>query len=162
MIRVLRALDRALGAITAAGLALVLPLSFLLFAQWPLREVVQAYSREANDLAQILFAIYVSLAITYATRRRGHIAADAFAHRYPERFRERLARIASFLVLLPWSAFILYAVTGEVWRSVRQLEAFPDTFNPGYFVIRLSLWLLAVLVCLQAILDAAIAKGRKD
>ena len=156
----LRALDRALGMITAAGLVLVLPLSLLLFAQWPLREVVQAYSREANDLAQVLFAIYVSLAITYATRRGAHIAADALAHRYPERVRERLARIASALVLLPWSSFILYAVWQDAWRSVLQLESFPDTFNPGYFVIKLALWLLALLVCVQAIVDSAIARRR--
>jgi TRAP-type C4-dicarboxylate transport system permease small subunit len=63
-------LDRILRAITAAGLVLVLPISLLLFLQWPLRDLLQAYSREANDLAQWLFALYVSVAITYATRMR--------------------------------------------------------------------------------------------
>ena len=46
------ALDRALDATTNAVGVLALPLSLLLFLQWPLRELVQAYSREANDVAR--------------------------------------------------------------------------------------------------------------
>src|SRR5690242_12708063 len=61
-------------------IVLVIPLAFLLFAQWPLRDLVQSYSRETNDLAQCLFALYASIAITYATRMRSHLAADAFTH----------------------------------------------------------------------------------
>src|SRR5689334_12500560 len=64
--RWLLALDRFVGWACAAGLVLVLPISLLLFLQWPLRELVHAGSREANDLAQWLFALYVSLAMTYA------------------------------------------------------------------------------------------------
>src|SRR5438270_287550 len=84
-----------LGRIVAGTAWLALPLSLLLFLQWPLRDVVQAYSREANDLAQILFAIYVSVAVTAATRNGAHLAADAFAQRYAPRTRRRLARIAA-------------------------------------------------------------------
>ena len=147
------ALDRTVDAITTAGLVVVLPVSFLLFLQWPLRDLVQAYSREANDLAQWLFALYVSLAITYATRRHSHLAADAFAQRYPARVRGRLARLASLLVLLPWSLFILYAGWPALVQSVLQREAFPESFNPGYFLIKASTWLLALLVLLQAVVD---------
>src|SRR5262245_59361455 len=103
----LLALDRVLGVVVAGGLILVLPVSLLLFLQWPLREIVQAYSREANDVAQALFAIYVSFAITYATRRGTHLAVDALAHRYSPRARARMQRIGSLLVLVPWSLFTL-------------------------------------------------------
>jgi len=65
---VLEILDRWLGRLTAAASVLLIPISFLLCAQWPLRDWVQAYSREANDLAQLLFGLYVSIGITYATR----------------------------------------------------------------------------------------------
>ena len=61
-------LDRALCHAVSATSLLVLPVSVLLFLQWPLREWLQAYSREANDLAQVVFAVYVSVAITAATR----------------------------------------------------------------------------------------------
>lgn len=146
-------LDRLVGAVVATGLALVLPVSLLLFLQWPLRDLVQAYSREANDLAQWLFALYVSVAITYATRMRSHLAADALARKYAPAMRARLYRLASLLVLLPWSGFILWAIAPMVWQSVSQLERFPETFNPGYFVIKTAVGLLVLLVLLQAIVD---------
>src|SRR5205085_6516927 len=78
----LRAVDRLLGALMRAGRWLAPLLALLLFAQWPLRDWVQAYSREANDLAQIGFAFYVSLAVTAATRAGAHLVVDSLsAHR---------------------------------------------------------------------------------
>ena len=148
-----RLLDRLVQWITSAGLLLVIPLSLLLFLQWPLRDLVGRYSREANDLAQILFALYVSLAVTYATRSRSHLAADSVARRYPLRLRAFLLRTTSLLVLIPWSLFILSASAGAVMSGLATFEHFPDTFNPGYFLIRLCVWILATLVCLQALLD---------
>jgi len=149
-----RLLDRAVGGVTRSGEVLVLPLALLLFLQWPLRELVQAYSREANDLAQCLFALYVSLAITFATRRRAHLATDVIAQRYPGRARAILERIAALVVLVPWSAFMLASAWPNVAQSVRQFESFPETFNPGYFVLKIALWLLALLVLAQALVDA--------
>jgi hypothetical protein len=37
--------------------------------------------------------------------------------------------------------------------SLRQMERFPDTSNPGYFLVKLGLLLLAGLVFVQALLD---------
>jgi TRAP-type mannitol/chloroaromatic compound transport system permease small subunit len=153
-------LDRAVGAMIAAGQWLVLPVSLLLFLQWPLRDLVQAYSREANDLAQWLFALYVSLALTYATRQRTHLAADALARRYPDRVRQRINRLAALLSVAPWSLFVLIAGAAPVWQSVRQLEQFPDTFNPGYFLVKLAAWILALLALLQALVEMGRAEAR--
>jgi TRAP-type mannitol/chloroaromatic compound transport system permease small subunit len=150
---VLRSLDRMLRLTIAGASVLVLPVSLLLFLQWPLRDLGIGYSREANDLAQILFALYVAVAITGATRRHSHLAADAVALRYPPRLRRLLMRIASVLVLAPWALFIVYTSWPMVVQSVRQLESFPETYNPGYFIIKLAIVLLALLVLLQAILD---------
>ena len=146
-------LERAERAIIAGASILVLPVSLLLFLQWPLRDWLQAYSREANDLAQILFAIYVSVAITAATRAHAHIAADGAARRLDSRTRRILTRVAAGAVLVPWSAFVLYAGFGSLVQSVAQLEGFPETFNPGYFLIRIALALLALLVILRALRD---------
>jgi TRAP-type C4-dicarboxylate transport system permease small subunit len=146
------------GAVVALGQWLVLPVSLLLFLQWPLRDVVQAYSREANDLAQWLFALYVSLAVTDATRQRTHLAADALARRYPDRVRRGIGRLAALLCVLPWSLFVLVAGAAPVWHSLRQLEQFPDTYNPGYFIVKLAAWLLALLALLQALVDM----GRRE
>ncbi len=87
------ALDRALGWLVAAAMWLVLPLALLLFLQWPLRDLVQWGSREANDAAQCLFAVFVAVAITAATRARLHLASDAFAHRLRAPARRKLAAL---------------------------------------------------------------------
>ena len=148
-----RRLDRLIGVLLAGASLLVLPVSLLLFLQWPLRDLVHAWSREANDLAQWLFALYIGAAVTFATRMQSHPAAHVLAHRYSEPVRARLRKAASLLVLLPWSAFILYAGTPAVWQSVLQLENSPETYNPGYFLVKVAAWLLALLVLLQTLLD---------
>ena len=70
-----------------------------------------------------------------------------------------MSRIAAAAVLMPWSSFILYAAWPGVLQSLQQLEAFPETFNPGYFIVRVSVALLALLVLLQALLDVFLARA---
>jgi TRAP-type C4-dicarboxylate transport system permease small subunit len=152
--RVAAMLDGVVARIVALGAVLVLPLSLLLFLQWPLRDVLHAYAREANDLAQLLFASYVAIAISAATRAHAHLAADPLARRYPPAVRVAIARLAAVLVVAPWSCFVLVAAWPSVRQSVVQLEAFPETFNPGYFVLRIALLLLVALTLVQAMLDA--------
>jgi len=147
------AIDRGIGAFAGAAAWLVLPMSLLLFLQWPLRDVMQRFSREANDVAQVLFALFVSVALTHATRCRAHLAADTLAHGYRPRTRTRLARLAALFVLVPWALFLLVAAWPSTVQSVLQLEGFPETFNAGYFLIRVALLLLALLVLAQAVVD---------
>ena len=151
--RLWRTLDGALECIVHAGIWLVLPVALLLFLQWPLREVVGSWSREANDLGQWLFALYVAIALTAATRRRAHLATDALSHLYPEWVRRVLALAVRLLAVLPWTAFILWSGSGIAIRSLRALESFPDTFNPGYFVIKVAAFVLALLLLVQTLID---------
>ena len=65
--------------------------------------------------------------------------------------RARIARAAAIVVLLPWSAFLLYASWPLLAQSVRQWESFPETFNPGYWALKLAVGLMALLVLLQAV-----------
>jgi TRAP-type mannitol/chloroaromatic compound transport system permease small subunit len=152
---IVNALDRLIALILSAGRWLLLPVVALLFLQWPLRDLVRAYSREANDLGQWLFALYVAMAFTAATRAHSHLAADALARRYPERTRARLARLGALIGLAPWALFVLLGGANLVLSSLQTLEKFADTSNPGYFIIKLAVWLLAGLVLLQAIVDLA-------
>jgi TRAP-type mannitol/chloroaromatic compound transport system permease small subunit len=161
MAALLRTLDRIVDWIVRVTGVLVLPVGLLLFLQWPLREVVQAYSREANDLAQCLFAIYASVAVTCATRQHAHLATDVVAQRYPECVRRLLARAAGLFVLVPWSLFILYAAWPATMQSIRQLEAFPETFNPGYFILRIAVVFTALLVLVQALLDVFLKRSAR-
>jgi TRAP-type mannitol/chloroaromatic compound transport system permease small subunit len=96
----------------------------------------------------------MAAAVTAATRAHIHLAADNFAQRYAPSRRALIARLGALLGLAPWALFVLYASRQNVWMSLRQLENFPDTYNPGYFLIKLALWLLAGLLLLQAIVDA--------
>jgi TRAP-type mannitol/chloroaromatic compound transport system permease small subunit len=145
--------DRAVGRVVEAGRWLVLPVALILFLQWPLRDFVRAWSREANDLGQWVFALYVSLAMTFATRERTHLAVDAIAHGYSARLRDLIARWGNFACVAPWALFMIWAVWSTVQRSVLALEKFPDTYNPGYFLVKIAALLLAVLALLQALLD---------
>ncbi|WP_394788346.1 TRAP transporter small permease subunit [Rhodoferax sp.] len=151
--RPLQQLNRSLVRLTAAASLLVIPLTLLLCAQWPLRDLLHAYSREANDLAQLLFGGYVSVAMVYATRSQAHLTPDVLARRYPARLRRRLLQCATLGIVLPWAGFILYAAAPMVWQSVLQLERFPDTFTPGYFILKIAVMLLAWLAILQALVD---------
>ena len=138
---------------------LALPLIALLFLQWPLRDGLHRFSREANDFGQIVFALYVAVAITAASRARAHLATDVVARRYAPRTAARLSRVMNLLVLVPWSAFVIFASWAPLRASLGVLEAFPDTTNPGYFLVKASATLLAALVLVQALLELWPGKG---
>jgi TRAP-type C4-dicarboxylate transport system permease small subunit len=149
----LEMLDRAVGRIVGAAAALALPLALLLFLQWPLREWVQLWSREANDLGQILFAFYSACAVTYATRARTHLSVDTWTEAAPAQLRAATARLLN-TAAVAWSAWMIWVVWPATRQSVLQLEGFPETFNPGYFALRLALVLLLALLLAQSLLDA--------
>jgi hypothetical protein len=58
--------------------------------------------------------------------------------------------------------FVLIAGKNIVISSVLGLEAFPDTANPGYFIVKIALWLLAGLMCVQALIDVFASRGRSS
>jgi len=149
----LRTLDRLIGGLVAAGKWLALPVIVLLFLQWPLRDFVHHFSREANDLGQIAFALFVAISVTAATRAGTHLAVDLVAKRYSVRTRAVLTRLGSVLGLLPWALFVLVAGKTTVLASLRDLESFQDSGNPGYYLIKVALWVMALAVIGQALID---------
>lgn len=128
---------------------LVVPLALLLFLQWPLREAVQAYSRQANDLGQILFALYVAVAVRAASRAGTHLVAGTRGHapgRHPQRWRAW----AVAACVGPFALFMLWASWAPTVQSVRGMERFAETFTPGYFLVKLALLLMVILVAWEA------------
>src|SRR3954449_4136088 len=122
MTRFIGGLDRTVALILSAGRWLLLPIVLMLFLQWPLRDIARAYSREANDLGQWLFALYVAMAFTAATRAHTHLAADALARHYSEHTRAIVARLGALLAMLPWSLYVIIGGANLVISSVRSLE----------------------------------------
>jgi len=146
-------LDEIVGRILSVLKWLAIPISLLLFLQWPLREYFQAYSREANDLGQWLFALYVAAAVTAATRAGTHLAVDTLAKGYSARVRRRLRLVCDLVALAPWAILVIATSLAPISASIGHLERFADTGNPGYFIVKASLWLMAALVLTSIALD---------
>jgi TRAP-type mannitol/chloroaromatic compound transport system permease small subunit len=149
----LHRLDRLVAGVINSAQWLALPLILLLFLQWPLRDFFRSYSREANDFGQILFALFVAVSVTAATRAGTHLAADAVAQRYSPRARQYIRKFGALAGLVPWALWILITSKSLVVYSLQLRETFPDTANPGYFIIKLALWLMALLILAQALID---------
>ena len=149
----LHRLDRLVAGVINGAQWLALPLILLLFLQWPLRDFFRSYSREANDFGQILFALFVAVSVTAATRAGTHLAADAVAQRYSPRARQYIRKIGALAGLAPWALLILITSKSLVIYSLQLRETFPDTANPGYFIIKLALWIMALLILAQALVD---------
>ncbi len=149
----LRCLDRLIGYVVAAAKWLAFPLITLLFLQWPLRDLFRSYSREANDLGQVVFALFVAVSITAATRAGTHLAADLLAQQYSARTRRRLKQVGAAVGLLPWALFVLIAGKSAVVSSIQHLESFQDSGNPGYFLVKVALWVMAAAILGQSLVD---------
>jgi TRAP-type mannitol/chloroaromatic compound transport system permease small subunit len=145
--------DQVVDRVLSWSKWLIVPVVVMLFLQWPLREIFKAYSREANDLGQWIFALYVAACFTSATRAGTHLRADMLARTYSERVRQLLRCLGIACGLLPWALYVLVSARSIVVVSIAGLEAFPDTANPGYFLIKASLWVLAALVLAQGLID---------
>ena len=64
-----------------------------------------------------------------------------------------LARAGALFGLIPWSVIVLVTSWSLVRDSALLLERFPDTGNPGYFIIKLALLLMALLVLIEGLLE---------
>ena len=143
-------MTRRLFALLTVASLLVLPLALLLFAQWPLRDWLQGYSRQANDAAQILVALYTAVAITAASVSKTHLALVNHAHAATKSIAVWRAGLLAVCVV-PWALFLLWTATPQMWESVRAQEIFSEGLTPGYFVLRIAVVLLALLVLVEAV-----------
>lgn len=128
---------------------LVFPLMVLLFAQWPLRDWVQRYSREANDLGQVFFSVYVAVAVSAASRAGVHLSSSLELEVGARPPPWRAWALAACTV--PWAAFMVWTGWRVAFRSVAVLEHFGETQSPGYFVIKLAMILLVLLVLVESL-----------
>lgn len=155
MVVVLDQLERLLAVMVRLCAWLVFPVVLALFLQWPLREVVHAYSREANDFGQICFALFVAASVAAASRAGTHLATEAIAARYSGRVRTVVALVATFVGPVPWALFLFWSGRGIV-ASIASIERFSDTDNPGYFLVKGALLLCTAMI----LLDAVVRVGR--
>ena len=143
----------------AIASVLVLPLALLLFAQWPLRDWLQAYSRQANDAAQIVFALYAAVAITASSRSKSHLALAKHTLDATKTVASWRAW-ALLACLAPWALALLWTATPQMLESIKSREIFSEGLTPGYFVVRIALVLLVLLV-LGDVVTQALAAARR-
>lgn len=147
-----------LRRVTAVAGVLVIPLALLLFAQWPLRDGLQNYSRQANDAAQIVFGLYAAVAITAATLSGRHLALENYS---VTGAKPRWRAWALLLCVAPWAVFLLWSSVPQMLASVTHLESFSEGLTPGYFVLRIALVMLPVLVLVEAAASLLVSLGRR-
>jgi len=143
---------------------LVIPIVLLLFAQWPLRDLIQAGSRLANDMGQLSFGLYMATAVTAASVAGVHLACHlpgrgSIGGEAVEGSRWR--GWALLLCVAPWALMILVTYGGTVVQSVRSLEGFPDTGHPGFFLLRLGVLWMALLVLIHAVWEVLVNSKRR-
>lgn len=156
-------LQRVLGAIDRLVMPLSLAITALLFLQWPLRDLAGAGATQANDLAQWLFAFYVAVAIRHAGLRHAHLTGRPdLAAENEDRTAPAWRRLGAPLCVLAWAAFLVVASAGMAWQSALGLERFPETANPGYFLIKLALMLMGLLLAVQSAADLGRALQARD
>ena len=133
----------------------VLVLAVLLWVQWPLREWVQAYSRQANDFAQIFFALLAAASIAAASAADVHLSAYTGNPTNPNPNSPQAAwrRWALAACVLPWALFMLWASAPQAWLALASFEKFGETLNPGFFIIKCAGVLMVVLILLQSLLQ---------
>jgi TRAP-type mannitol/chloroaromatic compound transport system permease small subunit len=86
----------------------------------------------------VVFALFVAVSITAATRAGTHLAVDQLAQRYSARTRRRLNQVGTAVGFLPWALLLLIAGKTAVVSSIQGLESFQDSGNPGYFLIKVA------------------------
>ena len=98
-----RRLDWALSQVPRSLKWLAIPISLLLFLQWPLRNTSKPIRARPMTWEQWLFALYVAASVVAATRAGTHLAADAVARHYRPATRRLLAHAGNLLALAPWA-----------------------------------------------------------
>ena len=142
-------IHRTLARLCTVFSFLALPLALLLFVQWPLRELLQAYARQANDVGQIVFAFYVAVAVTAASRGQAHLASFKPSHQGTHMPQWQVWAVLACTA--PWALFMLWAGWPLVAGSVASLERFGETLTPGYFLVKLAMAWMVLLILLDGI-----------
>jgi hypothetical protein len=121
------------------GMPIFLLVVFL-WVQWPVRVFATGNPRLINDMGQIAFAYFWVMAFGIACLTQSHLqisnnAATTNATR---------RAWSSFVLSSPWAIFLFYSAWPLLINSWHENEKFPDSYSPGFYMIKLALVLLAL------------------
>ncbi|MGZ5035835.1 MAG: TRAP transporter small permease subunit [Usitatibacter sp.] len=136
---------------------LVLAVVFLLFVQNPLREYIGRGQFFANDMGQLCHATVFMIGIAYAWRWDRQVRVDLVYRNMGPRARALVNLLGTVFLLLPWIVLVTWNAVPDAIDSVRNVEGFPETGSPGFFVMKSLILAFAAMVILQAL--AVIARS---
>ena len=130
------------------GLPIFLLVVFL-WVQWPMRVFTTGNPRLINDMGQIAFACFWVIAFGIACLTQSHlqISNNVATRKAAQR------ALSSFVLSLPWAIFLVYSAWPLLINSWHENEKFPDSYSPGFYLIKLALILLPVGWTLSNILS---------
>ena len=88
--------------------------------------------------------------MTAASVSKTHLALVNHAHTTTKKIAVWRAWLLAICVV-PWALFLLWTATPQMWASIKALEIFSEGLTLGYFVLRIALVLLALLVLVEAV-----------
>lgn len=115
-------------------------LILFLWVQWPLRLFTVGNPRLVNDMGQLAFACFWVIAFGMACLTKSHLQISNTSQ---PRNALRLAWLR-FIVCAPWAFFLLYSAMPLLMNSWHEDEKFPDSYSPGFYLIKLALVWLAL------------------
>ena len=112
-------------------------------------------STSFNDVGQLLHATVFMVGCAYALRWDAHARVDVFYRGMPERWRDSVNVIGNLLFALPWLGLVGWYSMPIVINAWRDLEIFPDSHVPAFFLLKTLLLVFSVLLGLQVLANTA-------
>ncbi len=148
--RIVAAIDSFVDWTGRAASWLILAVVALLFLQIPMREFAHFGHNEVNDIGQLCHAAVFMIGVAYAMRWDAHVRVDIFYGRLSARRKALIDLLGTLFFVLPWLFIVTRDSIPIVVNSWRELEAFAETYTPGYFLLKTQLLVFAALVALAA------------
>ena len=151
--RFIRYLIRAVGALSAAILALLV---LLIVYDATRRYLFHEGSVALQELEWHLFDVVIMLGIAYAMHRGAHVRVDIFYDRFSPKTKHIVDLATMLFFVLPVSALIIYVSYDYVMMSFSQLEASSDPGGLPYrYLVKALIPLAFALLILQALREIA-------
>ena len=112
-------------------------------------------SASSNDIGQLVHATVFMVGCAYALRWDAHARVDVFYRGMSETRRAWVNLIGNLVLALPWLGLVGWYSTPIVVNSWRDLEAFPDSRVPAYFLLKTMLLVFSTLIALQVLANSA-------
>ncbi len=125
--------------------------------QNPLRQYLGRGQFFANDMGQLSHAAVFMIGCAYAWRWDRQVRMDLLYRNMVPRARAVVNLLGTAFLLLPWLVFVTLDAVPTVIDAARNLEGFPESGSPGFFVMKSLLLAFAATVGLLAL--AVIARS---